>query len=49
MPDTRKEKLMAALNALDDEGEAHEKAEKDEDEGKKKPKRKKSKLYEMMQ
>lgn len=49
MPDTRKEKLMAALEALDDESEAHEKAEKDEDEGKKKPKRKKPKLYEMMQ
>jgi hypothetical protein len=52
MPDTRKDKLMAALDALDDESKAHEKAEKkDEDEGKKKPKRKakKSKLYEMMQ
>lgn len=49
MPDTRKEKLMAALEALDDESEAHEKSEKDEDEGKKKPKRKKPKLYEMMQ
>ena len=51
MPDTRKDKLMAALDALYDESEAHEKAEeKDEDEGKK-PKRKgkKSKLYEMMQ
>lgn len=49
MPDTRKEKLMAALDALNDESEAHEAAEeKDEDEGKKKPKRKKLSLYEMM-
>ena len=50
MPDTRKEKLMAALDALDDKSDAHEKAE-DEDEGKKKPKRKAKKpsLYEMMQ
>lgn len=46
MPDTRKEKLMAALDALDDE--KHEKAEAKDEDKKPKGKAKKSKLYEMM-